>query len=200
VPADTAIRNPLAVGWIVPSTSNMPILQLVETPDLFDFDDPEAEELEAERGRAAAARARPRPDIGGGFWRSGERIAWVSGLVLMLSSFMSWYAGKSIEGPTLAVIGWHTGTIGKLVFFVGLLVVALAVLRELGFELPPMVPESLFTIALGALGTILVLIRLISIPDTFAGTSGRAIGLWIALLSALGVIVAGLLRAGEDLQ
>jgi hypothetical protein len=44
-----------------------------------------------------------------------------------------------------------------------------------------------------------VLIRVISIPDTFAGTSGRGIGIWIALLSAVALIVAGLLRAGEEL-
>ena len=117
----------------------------------------------------------------------------------MLSSFMSWYAGTSTEGPTLAVIGWHTGTIGKLVFFIGLALIALAILREAGVVLPPTIPESLVTIVLGSLATILVLIRLISIPDTFAGTSGRAIGIWIALLSALAVIVSGLLRAGEEL-
>ena len=177
----------------------MPILPPVETPDLFDFDDP-APETQAPRQPPAPERP-PSPQLrpGGAIWTQGARIAWVAGLILMLSSFMSWYAGKSIEGPTLAVIGWHTGTIGKLVFFVGLAVVALAVLRETGFELPPNIPESLVTIALGALGTILVLIRLISIPDTFAGTSGRAIGIWIALLSALGVIVGGLLRAGQEL-
>jgi len=39
----------------------------------------------------------------------------------------------------------------------------------------------------------------ISIPDTFAGTSGRGIGLWIALLASVAVIAAGLMRAGEDL-
>jgi hypothetical protein len=175
----------------------MPILPPVETPDLFDFDEPELDEP-----RPPAPRApRPAPQLrpGGGIWSSGERVAWVAGLVLMLSSFMSWYAGKSVEGPTLAVIGWHTGTIGKLVFFIGLLLIALALLRQAGIELPPTVPESLVTLGLGALATILVLIRLISIPDTFAGTSGRAIGIWIALLSALGVIAAGLLRAGEEL-
>jgi hypothetical protein len=179
-------------------TVNMPILQRVETPELFDFGDAEPGELEQEQSRTPM---RPGPQLrpGGGIWGAGERVAWVSGLVLMLSSFMSWYAGQSIEGPTLAVIGWHTGTIGKLVFFIGLALIALAVLREAGVELPPSVPESLITIGLGALATILVLIRLISIPDTFAGTSGRAIGIWIALLSALAVIVAGLLRAGEDL-
>jgi hypothetical protein len=112
---------------------------------------------------------------------------------------MSWYSGSSIEGPTLSVIGWHTGTIGKLVFFLGLALVVIAILREAGIELPPSIPESLVTIALGSLATVLVLIRMISIPDTFAGTSGRSIGLWIALLAALAVIAAGLLRAGEDL-
>jgi hypothetical protein len=177
----------------------MPILPRVETPDLFDFDDP-GPETEAPRQPRPPQRA-PSPQLrpGGAIWGYGDRIAWVAGLILMLSSFMSWYAGKSIEGPTLAVIGWHTGTIGKLVFFVGLAVVALAILREAGFELPPNIPESLVTIALGALGTILVLVRLISVPDTFAGTSGRGIGLWIGLFAALAVIAGGLLRAGEEL-
>ena len=166
-------------------------------PDLFDFDDPELEEPEepARSSRTSLPQVRP----GGGIWSAGGRIAWVAGLILMLSSLMSWYSGNSIEGPTLSVIGWHTGTIGKLVFFLGLVLVLLAILREAGIELPPSIPESLVTIALGALGTILVLVRLISIPDTFAGTSGRSIGLWIALGSALAVIAAGLLRAGEEL-
>jgi hypothetical protein len=171
----------------------------METPDLFDFDDPRPEPEPPPRAKPPARLPTPQLRPEGRIWGLGGRIAWIAGLILMLSSFMSWYSGKSIEGPTLAVIGWHTGTIGKLVFFVGLAIVALAILREAGFELPPSVPESLVTIALGALGTILVLIRLISIPDTFAGTSGRGIGLWIGLFSALAVIVAGLLRAGEEL-
>ena len=177
----------------------MPILGLVETPDLFDLGDPESDELEPERSDPSLRRPSPQLRPGGWLWGAGGRIAWVAGLVLMLSSFMSWYSGQSIEGPTLAVIGWHTGTIGKLVFFIGLAVIALAVLREAEVELPPTVPESLVTIGLGALATILVLIRLISIPDTFAGTSGRAIGIWIALLSALAVTAAGLLRTAEEL-
>jgi hypothetical protein len=177
----------------------MPILRGVETPDLFDFDDPAPESAPPPRAQPPARQPTPAVRPGSQIWGLGGRIAWVAGLILMLSSFMSWYAGKSVEGPTLAVIGWHTGTIGKLVFFIGLAIVALAVLEEFGIELPPSVPGSLVTIGLGALGTILVLIRLISIPDTFAGTSGRAIGLWIGLLSALAVIVAGLLEAGEEL-
>jgi hypothetical protein len=170
----------------------------VETPDLFDFDDPETEEAAPARpARTSPPLTQLRP--GGGIWSAGQRVAWVAGLVLLLSSFTAWYSGDSIEGPTLSVIGWHTGTIGKLVFFLGLALVVIAILREAGIELPPSIPESLVTIALGSLATVLVLIRLISIPDKFAGTSGRSIGLWIALLAALAVIAGGLLRAGEDL-
>jgi hypothetical protein len=134
----------------------------------------------------------------GGIWAMGERVTALSGLVLMLSSFMGWYAGSDV-GPTIAVIGWHTGVIGKLVFLLGLALVVLVVLRELGIELPATVPESLVIIVMGALATILVLIRLISVPDRFFPFDGRGIGIWIALIAALGVIVGGLLRAGEEL-
>jgi hypothetical protein len=132
-------------------------------------------------------------------WAAGERLAWVSGLVLSLSTFMDWYAGSDTVGPTIGVIGWHTGVLGKLVFFIGLAVVAIVVLREMGIEMPPAVPESLVMIALGSLSTIFVLIRLISIPEEFLPASSRGIGIWISLLASLGVIAAGLLRASEEL-
>jgi len=61
------------------------------------------------------------------------------------------------------------------------------------------VPESLILIALGSLATIFVLIRLISIPDTFFDTAGRGFGLAISLAAAIALIAAGLLRAVEEL-
>jgi hypothetical protein len=134
----------------------------------------------------------------GQFWGWGGRLEWVAGLVLAISAFTGWYAGSG-EGPTVAVIGWHTGALGKLVFFIGLAVIALVVLREAGFELPASVPESLVVIALGSLATVFVIIRLISVPDDFFGTRGRGIGIFISLIAALLVIVAGLLRASEEL-
>jgi hypothetical protein len=134
-----------------------------------------------------------------GFWALGGRVAWVAGLALAISSFTDWYAGPNTAGPTLSVIGWHTGVLGKLVFFVGLALLLIAALREAGFELPPSVPESLVVIALGSLAMIFVLIRLISIPDSIPPPASRGIGIWISLLAALAVIVAGLLRASEEL-
>jgi hypothetical protein len=133
-----------------------------------------------------------------GVWSAGDRIVWVSALVLMLSALMGWYTGDA-TGVKLAVIGWHTGTLGKLVFFIGFVVLVIAVLREFGIELPPSIPESLVVLALGSLATVFVLIRVISIPDAMLPADSRGIGIWIALLSALGVIAGGLLRASDEL-
>jgi hypothetical protein len=162
----------------------------VQGPDLFLDPDPPAP-----TPPPSAVHARTRPE---GIWAAGDRIAWLSGLILALSAFMDWYAGSSV-GVTLSVIGWHTGLLGKLVFFIGLAVVALVVLRESGIDLPPSTPESLVILALGVLAAVFVLIRVISIPDAVLPADGRGVGIWIALLASLGVIAGGLLRAAEDL-
>ena len=134
----------------------------------------------------------------GGIWAAGERISALAGFVLMLSVFMGWYAGSD-EGPTIAVIGWHTGVIGKLVFLLGLAVVVLVVLRELGIELPATVPGEPRHHRDRLAGDD-------PRPDSpdlrsrpFFPFDGRGIGIWIALIAAIGLIVGGLLRAGEEL-
>jgi hypothetical protein len=137
---------------------------------------------------------RPRP----GVWGAGNWLTWASGLVLMVSPFMGWYVGSE-AGPTIAVTGWHTGVLGKLVFVLGAAVVVLEALREFGIELPPTVPESLVIIVIGSIATVFILIKLISIPEEFVPNDGRGVGIWIALVAAIGVIVAGLLRANEEL-
>jgi hypothetical protein len=127
----------------------------------------------------------------------GDGLGIVAGAVLAASSFSGWYTGEG-EGVTISVLGWHTGVLGKLVLFVGLAVVLVLVLRELGIEAPATLPQSLLTVALGALATIFVLIRVISVPDDFF-FAGRGVGLWISLASAIGVILAGLLQASDEL-
>jgi hypothetical protein len=127
----------------------------------------------------------------------GDRLTLLAGVVLAVSAFTGWYTGAG-EGVTVSVLGWHTGTLGKLVFFCGLAVVLVIGLRELGIELPAAVPESLVTIALGSLATIFVLIRVVSVPDDFF-FAGRGVGLWVSLAAAIGVIAAGVLHASEEL-
>jgi hypothetical protein len=141
-------------------------------------------------------RERFSPDVAW-VWSAGERLTWLSGLVLALSTLMGWYVGVG-EEPTIAVIGWHTGAIAKIVLVIGLAVIALHLLQQAGIDLPATVPVSLIVIVLGSLATILVLIRVITIPEEFQPAS-RGIGLWISLVAALLVIAAGLLRASEEL-
>lgn len=127
----------------------------------------------------------------------GEALTWLAALVFMLSSFMGWYSAHA-SGLTVSVIGWHTGTIGKLVFFVGLALIAFLFLRATGVEPPPSVRVGVVIAGVGAVATILVLIRLIDIPDRFVG-SGRGIGIWISLVAALLIVVAGFLKENEEL-
>jgi hypothetical protein len=159
----------------------------VETPEFFiETDEP-----------APPQRDRLRP-AAEGIWGSGDLVTWVAGLVLAVSAFTDWYAGSGV-GVTLAVIGWHTGVLGKLVFFIGLATIAVVALRESGVELPAATPESLVILVLGALSTVFVLIRVISIPDSVLPADGRGIGIWISLAASLAVIAGGLLRAAEEI-
>ena len=65
-------------------------------------------------------------------------------------------------------------------------------------SLPASVPESLVSIGIGSIATILVLVRIVSIPDSFFFAS-RGIGIWISLACAVGIILAGLLEASDEL-
>jgi hypothetical protein len=131
------------------------------------------------------------------FWTPGEGLAWVAGVIYTLSSFMGWYSGQ-IDGLRLSALAWHTGVVGKLVLFVGLAVLVLLALRAAGFELPPQIPFGMVLAVLGFLATLLVLIGLIAVPDDYADF-GRSIGIWISLVAALLLVVAGLLKASEEL-
>ena len=133
----------------------------------------------------------------GEFRSPGEGLAWLGGLVLALSAFMSWYTFDADVGFTVSITGWHTGLLGKLVFFVGLAVLAFLALRASGVELPPSVPGGMVIAGFGLVATIFVLVRVISIPDDFS-PAGRSIGLWISLLAGLRLIAAGLLRSAEE--
>lgn len=152
--------------------------------------------IEAEYDPLEAPSARVRTGIPA-LWGLGEQMTWIAGLVLAISAFTGWYSGTG-EGVDVSVLGWHTGLLGKLVFFIGLALIALVVLRETGIALPAAVPESLVVIALGSAAFICTLIRTISIPDEFF-FAGRGIGLWISLLAALAAIAAGLLEVSEEL-
>ncbi len=140
-----------------------------------------------EPGRASGQRLASR----------GETLTAFSSVLLCLGSFTGWYSATLDGGSTVAVLGWHTGTLGKLVFFVGLAVLLLLAMRATGLELPPSFPTGAAASTLGTIATIFVLVRVIDIPDELE-SFGRGIGLWISLAAGLAVVVAGLYRASEE--
>lgn len=146
-------------------------------------------------------RARQRL-AGASFKSTGEGLAWLGGLVLALSSFMGWYSVSigsfASDDTSLSLLGWHSGVLGKLVFFIGLAVLALLTLRATGYELPPSIPSGMVIAGLGALGTVFVLVRLIDLPDDYSPI-GRSIGLWISLVAALLLVAAGLLKSADEI-
>jgi hypothetical protein len=129
-------------------------------------------------------------------WTPAEGLAWIAALIFTLSAFMGWYSGV-VDGLRVSALGWDTGLPGKLVVVVGVATLVVLVLRAAGVALPPAVPVGMVIAALGTAGTILVLIRLIDVPDDYPGL-GRSLGIWVSLASALLLIVAGLLKASDD--
>jgi hypothetical protein len=170
----------------------MPILHAVQTPE---YHPP------AQGARRGSPTRQVLSDLGALSAYAGT-LTWLFGLLLSLSTFMSWYSGRASDTGgydlVLSVIGWHTGILGQIVFFLGLIVLALVVMEWAGVTLPASLPASLVVIGIGVLATVLVLVRVIWVPSDFLPANGRGIGLWIALLSALGVIVSGLLSAAEE--
>lgn len=126
----------------------------------------------------------------------GESLGWIAGIVVTISPFLGWYAG-TLDGLRVAVVGWDTGALGKLTLLIGLATLAVLVVRAAGVELPPNVPLGMVVAFLGAVGTVFVLIRIATVPDDYVEL-GRAVGLWISLIAAVLLVVAGLLQSAED--
>src|SRR5918995_385904 len=102
----------------------MPILPSVETPEPL---------TEPNCDPARAPSPPPRRGVPS-LWGLGERATWISGLVLALSALTGWYAGSG-EGVDVAVLGWNTGLLGKLVLFIGLAAILVASLALIGARL-----------------------------------------------------------------
>ena len=135
--------------------------------------------------------------------RLGDVVAGVSGAILLLSLFLTWYSRD--EGfVEFDYSGWAAlSFIDVLLFLAAAVAVAVAVLRALG-ALPPRLPVSpgLAVLALGGLALLLVLFRLADVPDYvdlgLAEGVSRGVGIFLALLAAAGVALGGWLTWNEE--
>jgi hypothetical protein len=143
----------------------------------------------------------------------GEKVAGVSGILLILFMFIfKWFGlkvggdvgtfGISVEGSENA---WGSyGFIDIVLFITALAAIGLAVLAASESEMGLPVAASAVVAGLGVLSVVLVIISIISPPDLGADLSGtgiehtRKIGVWLGLIAAAGVAVGGYMAMQEE--
>ncbi|HMJ95470.1 MAG TPA: hypothetical protein VK486_06435 [Thermoleophilaceae bacterium] len=135
--------------------------------------------------------------------RAGEWLAGIAGLVLLVALFLPWYragtdsvaAGWTLYSPLGALSGWQSlGALDVVLAVVALFALAIPVVTAL--HRAPAVPlaHQALTVIVGLLAVILVLIRVLNMPDWAVE---REWGLWVALAATVG-ITAGALLAMRD--
>jgi hypothetical protein len=136
--------------------------------------------------------------------RLGDLIAAGGGLLLIISLFLNWYK-VSAEGAlidiSVSASGWDAlGFIDILLFLIGAAAIALAVMRAMGMAARIPAPTGLVLLVLGALATLLVVFRILVIPD--GGVDGvdvgRSFGIFVALIAALATLVGGWLTWNDE--
>ena len=98
---------------------------------------------------------------------TGDIIAGVGGIVLLISLFLPWY-GVSVDVAGFSASesgsGWEVlGSIDILLFLIAVAAIALVLARAAG-ALPADIPAPVVLLGLGALAVLLVLYRIIDIP------------------------------------
>jgi hypothetical protein len=128
---------------------------------------------------------------------SVKRSTWIAGggaVVLLISVFLSWWKVTVLSSVSVSASGWDTGALGKLVFFVALIAIALVVVDHMKVDvsqLPVSVAPAL--VVAGALAVLLVIIRFIDTPDGV----DRAWGIYVAFLASLALTYGGWLKLQE---
>jgi hypothetical protein len=142
----------------------------------------------------------------------GEKVAGVSGILLILFMFVfKWFGlkftggvgtfGVSVEGSRNA---WGSyGFIDIVLFVTALAAIGLALLAASEGEIGLPVAASAIVAGLGILSVVLIVISIISPPD-FGVDAGsgldhtRKIGVWLGLIAAAGVGVGGYMAMQEE--
>jgi hypothetical protein len=123
--------------------------------------------------------------------RAGEWLAGLSGLLLLVALFLPWYSDSAGSRT-----GWESlGALDVVLAVVALSALAIPVVTAL--QRVPAVPlaHQSLTSLVGWLAVVLVLIRVLNMPDWAAG---REWGLWVALGATIGVAAGGLLALRDE--
>jgi hypothetical protein len=128
---------------------------------------------------------------------TGDMIAGVGAVVLLISLFLPWY-GVSLDIGNVSVSesasGWESLVfIDILLFLISIAAIGVVAARAAG-QLPAEVPGAVVLLGLGGLAVLLVLYRIIDIPADDVPDEvdlSRKIGVFIALIGAAAVAYGG---------
>jgi hypothetical protein len=129
---------------------------------------------------------------------TGDMIAGVGGVVLLISLFLPWY-GVSVDiagvSASTSGSGWDAlGFIDILLFLISVAAIGIVAARAAG-SLPDDVPAPVILLGLGALAVLLVLYRIIDIPvdgDVPDEVDlSRKVGIFIALIGSAATAYGG---------
>jgi hypothetical protein len=122
--------------------------------------------------------------------RTGEWVAAASGVALLVSLFLPWYGPSTTAWESLAVID-------ILLAFVAASGVLLAIVTAV--QRVPAVPIALSALVMiaGVFGLLLMLFRLIDLPD---GAAGREWALWLGLAGAVGIPAGAFIAMRDEIR
>jgi len=131
---------------------------------------------------------------------TGDKVVGISGILLLIFSFFPWY-GLDGFGVSYSENAWDDFLFGTLPTLIGVALVALvAVQRFTEVKLPDVGSMSWGQISLiaAAVAAALVLLKLLIGADRFGVDLDRKFGIFLAALSALGLVAGGFLKMQED--
>ena len=134
---------------------------------------------------------------------TGDQIAAASGVVLLIALFLPWYGIDVSVGPVSvsdSASAWQAlDFIDILLFLISVVAIGVPVAKAMG-ALPAEVPGPLLVLAVGGLGVLLVLFRLVDLPTPDLGDQvdfSRKFGIFLGLIAAAGITYGGW-RANEE--
>ena len=119
----------------------------------------------------------------------GDWVAGASGVALLVSLFLPWYGPESVSA-------WESLAANDILLaFVAASGVLLAIVTATQrIAAVPIALSALVTLA-GLFGVVLVLIRVVDIPD---GAGGREWALWLGLAGAVGVTAGAVISLRDE--
>jgi hypothetical protein len=124
--------------------------------------------------------------------RLGEWITAISGVVLLASLFAPWYGAEDVA----ATSGFESLAVLDVVLAL-VAAAAVALLIITAAQRLPAVPLTFNTLVclLGLLAVVLVLVRVLDLPDA---ADAREWGLWLGLVAALGITIGSLIALRDE--